>query len=312
MARRPSSAFLLFAVALVALVATIPTSRSLAASRQAGIARDTAIGSLTLPGVGNAVLLALNSIQIDRDVEVLSGDLVVNDASPGPVLGEAELSLDRDVTTAAGYSLRADGVDIDQGAVVGGDVVFNQLSNGGTIAGAQVTPLELPVFAELPPLVEPSDRPSEGDVTVGNGATAVLAEGSYGALTIGTGGILQLTGGDYTFSSVSSSSGGALVFGAASRVVVRGRVALGSGAVVGPADGSGAGASDVVFHVHGINGLDGALGSTPPAVQVGKQSAIEANLYAPFGAAVFDRGLEMVGAVIARDIHVGRGDLTTG
>jgi hypothetical protein len=300
------------AVALVALGATIPTTQTLAASRQAGLVRETAIGSLALPGVGNAVLLALNSIQIDRDVEILSGDLVVNDASPGPVLGETELSLDRGVTTAAGYSVRADGVDVDQDAVVGGDVVFNQLSNGGTIAGAQVSPLALPVFTELPPLAEPSDRPSEGDVTVANGATVVLAEGSYGALTIGTGGVLQLTGGDYTFSSVSAGSGGALVFGAASRVVVRGRVALGSGAVVGPADGSGASASNVVFHVHGVNGLDGALGSTPPAVEVGKQSSIEANLYAPFGQAVFDRGLDLVGAVIARDIHVGRGDDTVG
>lgn len=309
MARRPSSAFLLFAVALVALVASIPTSRSLAASRQAGIARDTAIGSLTLPGVGNAVLLALNSIQIDRDVVVLSGDLVVNDASPGPVLGEAELSLDRAVTTAAGYSLRADGVDIDSAAAIGGDVVFNHLSSDGTIAGAQVSPLALPVFTELPPLVEPSDRPSEGDVTVANGATVVLAEGSYGALTIGTGGVLQLTGGDYTVSSISAGSGAALVFGDASRVVVRGRVSLGATAVVGPAGGSGADASDIAFHVHGVNGLDGALGSTPPAVQVGRQSAIEANLYAPFGTAVFDRGLMFVGAVIARDIHVGRGEL---
>ncbi|HVS64410.1 MAG TPA: hypothetical protein VMT85_13010, partial [Thermoanaerobaculia bacterium] len=210
MARRSSPAVLVVAVALVALGATIPTSQTLASSRQAGLVRETAIGSLALPGVGNAVLLAFNSIQIDRDVKVLSGDLVVNDASPGPVLGEAELSLDRAVTTAAGHSLRANGIDIDSAAVIGGDVVFNHLSNDGTIEGAQVSPLALPVFSELPPLAEPSDRPSEGDVAVANGATVVLAEGSYGALTIGTGGVLQLTGGDYTFSSVSAGSGAAL------------------------------------------------------------------------------------------------------
>lgn len=312
MIRRPSFVVTTVAVLAVVLCSAITTPESLAADRQAEIGRDTPIGQVSLPGVGNAVLLALNSIQIDRDVEVLSGDVVVNDASPGPVLGETELSLDREVTTAAGYSLRADGVDIDVDAFVGGDVVYNQLSNGGTIAGAQVTPLALPVFTELPPLLEPSDRPSEGDVSVAGGATAVLAEGSYGSLTTGTGSVLELTGGDYTFSSISAGPGSALVFAGASRVVVRGRIALGSGAVVAPASGSGATASDVVFHVHGINGLDGALGSSPPAVQVGKQSAIEANLYAPFGKVVFDRGLDLVGAVIARDIHVGRGDETVG
>src|SRR5207237_816431 len=38
-------------------------------------------------GVGNAVLLATNSIQIDRDSVVLSGDVIVNNAASGPVLG---------------------------------------------------------------------------------------------------------------------------------------------------------------------------------------------------------------------------------
>lgn len=311
MIRRPSLLVTVVAVLVVFLGSAILTREGLAADRQVGLGRDTPIGLVSMPGVGNAVLLALNSIQIDRDVAVLSGDLVVNAASPGPVLGETELSLDRGVTTAAGYSLRADGIDLDQAVVVGGDAVYNQLSNGGTIAGAQVTPLALPVFSELPPLLQPSDRPSLGDVAVGNGATVVLAEGPYGALTVGTGGVLELTGGDYTFSSISTGSGAALVFGGPSRVVVRGKIALGSSAVVGASGGSGADASDVVFHVHGINGLDGALGSTPRAVVVGKQSTVAANLYAPFGTVVFDRGIALVGAVIARDVLVARGDPNT-
>src|SRR5258705_1310745 len=88
------------------------------------------------PEVGNAVLLATNSIQVDRDVIVTRGDLVVNNASTGPVLGERDLSLDQGVQTPAGYALKANSIDIDQSARIAGDVYVNVLQNGGSIAGA--------------------------------------------------------------------------------------------------------------------------------------------------------------------------------
>src|SRR5258708_6647357 len=77
------------------------------------------------PGVGNAVLLATNSIQLDRDTSVLSGDVIVNNATVGPVLGERALSLDKNATTPAGYKLAATSVDLDLGASAGGDVYYN-------------------------------------------------------------------------------------------------------------------------------------------------------------------------------------------
>src|SRR5205823_159518 len=121
-------------------------------------------GAQPSPGVGNAVLLATNSIQINRDAAVLSGDVIVNAATAGPVLGELALSLDHGATTPAGYKLAATSLDLDQGAAVGGDVYYNTLTNEGTIAGAQFTPLALPVFATLPPvLVRP---PGSSDISV--------------------------------------------------------------------------------------------------------------------------------------------------
>src|ERR1051325_10288511 len=45
------------------------------------------------PEVGDAVLLATHSIQVDRDTVVTRGDLVVNDAGPAPWLGERGLPL---------------------------------------------------------------------------------------------------------------------------------------------------------------------------------------------------------------------------
>src|ERR1041385_4596606 len=87
------------------------------------------------PAVGNAVLLATNSIQIDRNCVVTRGDLVVNYASTAPVRGELDRSLDQGVKTPAGFALKANSIDIDGGAVVGGDVHYNVLQKNGTING---------------------------------------------------------------------------------------------------------------------------------------------------------------------------------
>src|SRR5213075_2856881 len=104
------------------------------------------------PAVGNAVLLATNSVQVDRNVHVVSGDLVVNDVAATPILGEQQLSIDQGVTTPAGYALKANSVDIDAGASVGGSVYYNFLQNNGSVAGSLNTPLALPVISPLPTL----------------------------------------------------------------------------------------------------------------------------------------------------------------
>src|SRR5258708_5150891 len=147
------------------------------------------------PGVGNAVLLATNSIQIDRDSAVLSGDIIVNNATSGPVLGQKALSLDRNTSTPAGYKLAATSIALDQGVVVGGDVYYNTLTNDGTIAGASFTPLALPVFATLPPaLVRPA---GSSNVAVPDAGLRTLDEGAYGDLVIGRGARVRLSGGTY-------------------------------------------------------------------------------------------------------------------
>src|SRR5258708_23640127 len=107
-------------------------------------------GSQPSPGVGNAVLLATNSIQLDRDTTIVSGDVIVNNAAAGPILGEKALSLDRGVTTPAGYKIAATSIDLDSGAIVHGDAYYNTLVNQGSITGALFTPLALPVYASLP------------------------------------------------------------------------------------------------------------------------------------------------------------------
>ena len=168
----------------------------------AAVAQQTQLS----PGVGNAVLLARNSIQIDQAAVVVSGDVIVNNATTGPFLGELALSLDHSVTTPAGYKLAATSVDIDSAAVVHGDVYYNTLSNQGSITGTLFTPLALPVFATLP-LV--SIRPAgTNNINVPNAGQVTLDEGAYGDLVVGNAGTVHLTGGGYAFRSITIKNAG--------------------------------------------------------------------------------------------------------
>ena len=135
------------------------------------------------PAVGNAVLLATNSIQVDRDVVVTRGDLVVNNVATSPILGERQLSLDTGVQTPAGFAVKANEIDIDRAANIDGDLYYNFLRNDGISTGHLVTPLALPVIGTLPQM--PGATTGTENITLSNNETRVLGTGNYGALTLG-------------------------------------------------------------------------------------------------------------------------------
>ena len=266
------------------------------------------LGQPVSDGVSSAVLLGTNSIQLDRDATITTGDVVVNGAAVGPIYGERELSLDRDGRTPAGGKLIANRIDLDSGVTVG-SVFYNQLQNDGTITGSQNTPLALPVFAVLPQLLERSA--GSQNVTVANGATLALEEGAYGALSVGVGSTLTFVGGGYAFTSITVARNAVLRFSAPSSVVVQGRVAIDRDVTLGPASGAGFDASGIQIHVHGANGSTGTLNATPRAVDIGRNATISANFYAPNGSLVFDRDAIAAGSFFARDILIGRGSRFT-
>jgi hypothetical protein len=252
------------------------------------------------PGVGNAVLLATNSIQLDNAVVVVSGDLIVNNATSGPLLGAQALSLGNSVTTPAGYKLAATSVGLGHSAVVHGDVYYNTLSNQGSITGTLFTPLALPVYANLPTV---SIRPAgTNNITVANAGQITLAEGAYGDLVVGNSGTVHLTGGGYAFKSITIKNAASLRYGAPTDIVVNGRVDFGNASVVQYENNSGLTAAAIRIQVDGINGTTGALTATPPSVHVANAGKVFANLYAPAGSIVFDQSVDATGAFIARDI----------
>ena len=243
------------------------------------------------PEVGNAVLLATNSIQIDRDCVVVSGDLIVNAASTTPILGEQDLSLDPNVTTPAGFALKANSVDIDSGAVVGGSVHYNILQNDGTINGGLVTPLSLPVFSSLPQVLDGTEGTT--NVSVGNDQTQTVGAGSYGSLTIGRNATVRLSGGTYVFASIAADRDASILFDAAADVVVKGPMSLGQGATIG--GGAGVTTKHKMFFVHGIDG-----------VTIGRDSNIGATIDAPNGAITVGQDTSIAGSLLARDIRLNR------
>lgn len=254
-------------------------------------------------GFSQVVVLGQESVLIDQDVVIASGDVVANQASadpPTPPPGTFELYFDKRATTAG--SLRGDSVFIGKKASVGGDVAYNELDNDGSIAGVEITPLPLPVFAFLPLFhTGPSGGP---DVTVPDFGSQTLAAGDYGDVVLGEGATLELTGGVYNVRSITMTEpGGKVLFGGAAEVRVAERVVTRQQAVVGPADGSGVAPSEIVFYVAGT---DAGNGSRPEAVSIDQDNTIGASFYAPNGTLRIGQRADATGAFLGLHVRIDR------
>lgn len=295
----------------------IPAVGTLGARGDA-VAAWPVLGASVLSGVDGAAILATNSVRLARDTTVV-GDIVVNDASPGPTLRPGfELGLDRNSTVTG--NLAADSVALDRDIVVSGTVAYNTLVEDEVTAGDLETPLGLPVFALLPPFQTTFPRPEVEDVMVASGQTLTLAPGDYRDIVVNGSGSLVLSGGVYTARSVKATAGSSscssgncrsLAFTGATELRVAERLEGGVQAYIGPSDGSGVSPAEIILYVGGINGANGALGANPPAVTMARNGTIRANLYAPNGTIHLDRDFVVVGALVARDVSIDRNSTVT-
>jgi hypothetical protein len=122
-------------------------------SRPSALAFSALLFSLsaTLPAaaqpsdVADVSILATNSIDIKDESKILSGDVVVNDASAGPTLvSGVELNV-RKKAQVVGIS--ADSIVVAGEVIVSGSAFCNDLDDStGTVTCAPLTPL--PVFGE--------------------------------------------------------------------------------------------------------------------------------------------------------------------
>lgn len=259
-------------------------------------------------GVDEVVVLGTNSVFLEQGSAVLSGDVIANDLSSGPTLAcERELCVGIGVTIAGGYAVKANRIKVKNGAVIDSDVFYNELDNNGTINGAELPVLALPVLAALPSFVDAEPRPGAPDVFVPAGGSAVLAAGDYGIIDVNQGGTVVFSGGVYNVAEVDFGLSTSMLFDAPSEVRVAGKLSLDQGSVLGPNDGSGLSAADIVFYVAGINGSSGALGATPKAAKLGIGTQVVASFYVPNGTLWLRQNTVATGAFLARDVDVGIG-----
>ncbi|HEX2061888.1 MAG TPA: Ig-like domain-containing protein, partial [Thermoanaerobaculia bacterium] len=234
------------------------------------------------PEVGNAVLLATHSIQVDRDVVVTTGDLVVNGAG-------GTLSVAQGVQTPPGFALKADAVTIDGGAVIHGNAHFNALQNNGVVNGSLITPLPLPVVGMLPN--QPNRPAGAEDILVAADTQRILGTGNYGAVVLGGNATLRLPGGPYTFTSITAERGARIVWDGPGDVLVRGAMTAGADFTI--AAGPPVTTKRKMFFVH-------------ESVTFGKNASIGATIHAPNGVIDAGQGLTLTGSFVARDIHIAR------
>jgi len=265
------------------------------------------------PDLDRTVLLATNSADLKQGVTIVRGDVVVNAPSPGATLNPGfELVIGTGVSTPAGYLVLADSLRVKTNAAVACDdvapadgicdnVYCNDLTdNSGTVSCQALG--TAPVLDPLPPFVEAEERPGAADVTVESGQVHELAPGDYRNVVVKKNGAIHFAGGIYTLRSLASGPNSELLFAAPSEVRIAGRLSTDQNAVVGPADGSGVGASEIIFYVAGVNGNSGAIGSSPKAAEIGLRNVFDANVYAPHGTLWLRQFADCAGAFIARDV----------
>ncbi|MCP4692161.1 MAG: hypothetical protein GY859_29210, partial [Desulfobacterales bacterium] len=258
--------------------------------------------------IDEVVILGLNSIYLGPKSDVLSGNVVANDAGDGPTLNSgAELTAGAKSTTHVGVALKADSVHLKNKSDVRGDVYYNELTLAGKaeVGGERFDSLSLPVFPDLPWFE--TGTPGAGDVIVSQNQTIVLPPGDYGDLVVGRAANIRFTGGVYNVRSIDAERLSELLFEGPAEIRVAERIKTKKYFYAGAANGADAAPSEIFFHVAGFNGGGGGLNEEPKAVEIGLDSEIFANFYVPNGTLKFQNGTIAQGAFIARDVDVGNG-----
>lgn len=249
-------------------------------------------------------IYALNSVWIRQGAVVNCGDIGVEDVSTGPWLdSQVELSIGKSAYIADGIDAAANAVKIKTNGSAY-NVYYNDLINNGEIRGEAITPLELPLQFELPPFPVPA--PGTGFIDIPIGETVIMEPGAYGEVIVRSNATLILTGGVYHLENLDLGDNGAkILFRDKTDLILNNRLEPGKKGFIGPEDGSGISAKDIIIYVNGVNGNTGNLGATPKAATVGLNNVLKANIYAPNGTIKIRENSSAEGSFIGKDVLIG-------
>jgi hypothetical protein len=268
------------------------------------------------------VAFGTNSVDIKANATI-TGDLGAPNHASGPALTDlgVEMVVGTGVALAPGSAVYADSLIARTSVPL---AYFNELtgSDAGNITTA-ISPLPIGIVA--PSWARGSGAPGTENIWL-DGTRAdcrqpdtrclvsgqTLAPGRYADLRSRAGSgdqpnVLMLTAGDYYFEAISLGRNTRLLFTGPARVYVAGSINSDADNVIGPADGSGIAAHDIVFAVGGISGPAAGPGSQSTAVELGMRDIIHANVYAPNGTIRLRSQATATGAFVARDVEIGVG-----
>jgi len=242
---------------------------------------------------GSYVLLAKDTVTIEANSEVKSGDVGANSDGGGGIT----VTIGPNGKVSKSSKIKGDYIWLKANTVVG-DVYYNQIKKDPNvkIRGNEYTPLELPV-SSLPYF--PSFSPGTTDITVKEGKTYILNPGDYGDIVVMPNAKLIFTGGIYNLKSLDARANTKLYFNAVSEVRIDERFKVDANSKVKPKSGSGIDASDIIFYVNGNDGPG------PRKAVEGANARIEANIYAPHGTIWLKSNVVATGAYIGKNIIVG-------
>jgi hypothetical protein len=289
MKRRLPGAALLTILAVAALVTASPTAAI---------------------GIRDAVIIGTNSVDIEKDASVDSGDVVANDRAPGdpPVTLDDGVELSLDIGSSVAGALYGNEIHIELGSAGASEAFCLDITDLNGVLTCQST--ALPIFASLPTFEAQPPAGGSPDFIVGNGGSEAFPPGDYDVVDIGRNATATVSGGEYNIGSFKAGRGSKVLFSAPSTLRIEGRLDIGANATFGPGYGSGIAASDIMIHVAGINGIDGGILEAPLAVTIGgvqggnAVATFQANVYAPYGTIQIKVGTDATGAFIAKDVEV--------
>ena len=272
-----------------------------------GFAAILGLSAMTGPvlaQVDDVAIFATHSAWLKDGSTIVSGSVIVNEAGVGPFLTSGfELTIGVNVTTPAGFTVKADTLKIKSSAVVNGDVFCNELTDNSNSVTCQF--LTLPAVQMLPIFIAEAPAAGSPDVLVLVGGSDVLEPGDYGEVKVKKYGTLTFTGGIYNIRTIDFGTNVDIYFDAESQIRVEEKFAIDQNSSLGPSAGANIAARDIIFFVAGINGSNGNLGSTPKAAKIGVSVEAQANFNVPNGTLEIRHDSIITGAFQAKDVNVG-------
>ena len=248
-------------------------------------------------GFEDVVLFATNSIRLDEDTVVQSGNVVVNELRIGQKL-EPGFELFIGTRGKVNDDAQAHRIKLEGTGQIKGDAECNESSE------ISCNGLGLPVFIEVPVFVESVVGPGAPDVAVAAHGSVTLDAGDYADITVAANGAIIFTGGVYNIGSLLALADVNLEFEAATQLRIFGMFSTGPRSFIGPDKQSSATPSNIIIYGGGSNLDPEDVNSTPAAADIGHQNKVEASFYVPNGTLRFDTALSAKGAFLARDIFV--------